>query len=102
MCYCNECAYCESPILVGDEVIHLGDTLFHPDCFASYNDELDEALADAPEDEDDYEPEDDIDGPWSHYVDEWPAEVADEDTLYGWDDDWASQYDDDPSPYSGQ
>lgn len=93
MCYCNECAYCESPILVGDEVIHLGDTLFHPDCFASYNDEVNEAVEDAPED--------DIDGDWTHYADEWD-EPSDEGDLYGYDDDWASQYDDDPNPYSGQ
>jgi len=68
MCYCNECSYCESPILAGDEVIHLGETLFHLDCFASYNDEMNKIIAETVEN--------DIDGDsWTCYVDEsdqWP------------------------------
>lgn len=95
MCYSNECTYCGSPLLVGDDVIRLGDELFHQPCFADYNDELDRTQPINHADE-----EEDIDGEWTRYADEWPCEVGDEGDLYGWDD-WACQYDDDPNPYSG-
>jgi len=84
------CQWCGEEFNVNDQLIGLAERPFHPACLEDY---LVETERDSYEFDGNLAPKQDIDGGWTRYVDEWPAEVADENTLRGWDDDYAAQYD---------
>ena len=69
------CQWCGEEFSVNDQIIGLAERPFHPACLEDY---LVETERDSYESDSSW---------WTRYLREWPAEVADEDTLWGWDDD---------------